>query len=515
MPLASDTNQDEDWSNLEKDGQSPAMPADKSTTKLWLAADNPDASQANTKSVVTPIRVIEFLVKRQATVLELLAEFSDQRTLPAALLAIANDMQHRFQCDRVAFGLITGEHITIAAISQQAVIEARTDEVRLLREAMQEACNQEIIIEYSGSSNTTLRVESHQALTLGQDNMQVCTIPLCDKETVVGALLLQRRAEQSWSRLTLELLSQICTLTAPLIVLRRDAERGIVDMIGVRLRNRLASLLEPRHLIAKASTVALALLLIFSYFLPVTHHVKASAEVVPVERRAISAPTNGYINSVFVNAGDHVRSGDILLRLDTRELELKQAGQENEIRSARAQLRAAMASYDRKELAIAGAKLDQIEAELALTKQQISRTSISAPVSGVIVSGDLSQSLGMSVERGKVLLEMAPAEGYEVQLLVHETDVPYIRQGQTGRLSLAADPGNELQVEVSAIHPIARASGGVNRFLVESVLVQGVAGLRPGQTGLVKLVVGEASLLWVWTHRFVEWSRQRLWEWVG
>jgi hypothetical protein len=127
----------------------------------------------------------------------------------------------------------------------------------------------------------------------------------------------------------------------------------------------------------------------------------------------------------------------------------------------------------------------------------------------------MSQTLGLTVERGKVLLEMAPAEGYEVQLLVHELDMPYIKLGQSGKLSLAADPGHELPVKISAIHPIARASEGASRFLVETSLEQQTEGLRPGQTGIVKLNVGDARLLWVWTHRFLEWSRQQLWEWFG
>ena len=515
MPLASNADQENNLPSPDSDEHGDAVPMDRNSSKLWLAADNTEIEKAATKGVAAPASISDFLVKRQATVLEVLADFTDQITLSAALLAIANELHHRFQCDRVAIGLIKNDRIDVAAISQQAVIEARSDEVRLLRDAMQEACDQETTINYPGTDSNLLMVESHQALTLDHENGQVCTIPLCDKETIIGVLLLQRRAEQSWSRLTLELLTQIAALTAPLIVLRRDAERGVIGTLRVRTRAKIASLIEPRHLLAKGTALIVALFVVFAYFLPVTHHVKASAEIVPTERRVISAPINGFISGVFVNAGDSVQAGDILLSLDTRELELKQAGQENEILSARAELRSAMASYDRKELAIAQAQLDQLEAELALTKQQISRTSMTAPVNGVIVSGDLTQSLGMSVERGKALLEMAPADGYEVHLLVHEVDVPYVHPGQSGRLSLSADPGNEMFVEVSAIHPIARASGGVNRFLVETTLDQEIADLRPGQTGMVKLVVGDASLLWVWTHRFLEWSRQRLWEWAG
>lgn len=515
MQLTSDADHDDDRSSPDEATPGHAVPTDNTSSKLWLAANNPEFKQSPVKSVAARAVASDFLVKRQAAVLEVLAEFADQRTLSAALLAVANELQHRFQCDRVALGLFNDGYIEVAAISQQAVIESRTDEVRLLREAMQEACGQEKLINYSGTNVSFPIVESHHALTLGLGSSQVCTIPLCDKERVIGALLLQYRAEQSWSRLTFELLTQIAALTAPLIVLRRDAERGVLNMMCARLRSRLESFIAPKNLLAKGSAAIILLLAGFASFLPVSHNVKASAEIVPTERRVISAPTNGFISSVLVNAGDHVSEGDILIRLDTRELELVQAGQENEVRSARSELRAAMASYDRKELAIAQARLDQIEAELALTRQRILRTSMTAPIDGVIVSGDLSQSLGMSVERGKVLLEMAPPDGYEVHLLVHEVDMPFVHPGQTGRLSLQADPGSELAVEVSAIHPIAQAKGGVNRFLVETALEQKVAGLRPGQTGIVKLDAGEASLLWVLTHRFLEWSRQRMWEWTG
>ena len=515
MPQVNNPNLADNWPSPNPDEPGEAVPRDGASTKLWLAANSPKTEKSAVNAATAAAGITDFLIKRQAIVLEVLADFTDQTTLSGALLTLTNELHHRFQCDRVAIGLINNDRLDVAAISQQAVIDARTNEIRMLSAAMQEACEQETPINYPEKNKSLLLVESHQALTVDQENGQVCTILLCDQEAIIGALLLQRRAELPWSRMTLELFTQIATLTAPLIALRRDAERGLVETLRIRTRKRLASFIEPKHLLAKGASLIAALIIAFAYFLPVAHHVKASAEIVPTERRVISAPINGFVSAVFVNAGDIVSTGDILLRLDTRELELKQAGQENQILSARADLRAAMASYDRSKTAVAQAQLDQLEAELALTKQQISRTTMTAPVDGVIVSGDLTQSLGVSVERGKALLEMAPTTGYEVHLLVNEVDVPYVHAGQIGQLSLSADPGDERPVEVSSIHPIARASGGVNRFLVETTLDQEIADLRPGQTGIVKLVVGEASLLWVLTHRFLEWSRQRLWEWIG
>ena len=39
-------------------------------------------------------------------------------------------------------------------------------------------------------------------------------------------------------------------------------------------------------------------------------------------------------------------------------------------------------------------------------------------------------------------------------------------------------------------------------------------GLRPGMEGIGKVVVGERSLLWIWTHGFFDWLRLALWNWM-
>ena len=43
--------------------------------------------------------------------------------------------------------------------------------------------------------------------------------------------------------------------------------------------------------------------------------------------------------------------------------------------------------------------------------------------SAVVVSGDLTQSLGAPLERGQVMLELAPLDAYRVTLQVDERDI--------------------------------------------------------------------------------------------
>lgn len=172
-----------------------------------------------------------------------------------------------------------------------------------------------------------------------------------------------------------------------------------------------------------------------------------------------------------------------------------------------------MASHDRKEMAIVQAQLDKTRSELELINSQIRRSKIVAPADGMIVNGDFSQLLGAPVERGKILLEMAPASNYEIQLLVNEADIAYIEAGQTGSLTLKSSPFEPIPFSLSAVHPIATVGEGRTRFRVQANPGSSIDGLRPGQTGIAKVEAGSAKLLWTWTHRMTAWIRLKLWSW--
>lgn len=140
---------------------------------------------------------------------------------------------------------------------------------------------------------------------------------------------------------------------------------------------------------------------------------------------------------------------------------------------------------------------------------------LSAPYDGVVVSGDLSQLIGTPVEQGKLLFEVAPLEGYRVVLKVNDRDIGRLRVGQRGELVLSSLPGRPMAFTVRAVTPVSAQLDGRNVFRVEAQLdAADLARLRPGMEGVGKVVVGEASLLWVTTHGFVDWLRLALWSWL-
>jgi multidrug efflux pump subunit AcrA (membrane-fusion protein) len=152
-------------------------------------------------------------------------------------------------------------------------------------------------------------------------------------------------------------------------------------------------------------------------------------------------------------------------------------------------------------------------AQVALLDEQLSRAAITAPFDGIVTSGDFSQSLGTPVERGQVLFEVAPLQGYRVIVQVDERDIGWVAVGQGGELALPSVPGTVFPLTVTRITPISTAKEGRNYFRVEAELKETSERLRPGMEGVGKISAGRARLIWIWTHEVFEWVRLKLWAW--
>jgi multidrug efflux pump subunit AcrA (membrane-fusion protein) len=173
-----------------------------------------------------------------------------------------------------------------------------------------------------------------------------------------------------------------------------------------------------------------------------------------------------------------------------------------------------MANYDWAQIRIVNAKIEQAEAQLALIDEQLTRTKIVAPFPGVVMSGDLSQSLGAPVERGEVLFEVAPLDAYRVIAQVDEHHIAEVVVGQSGDLVLPSMPGEVFPFIIDQITPVSTAKEGRNYFRVEARLEESSERLRPGMEGVGKIRIDRRKLIWIWTHELIDWLRLQLWRWI-
>jgi multidrug resistance efflux pump len=238
------------------------------------------------------------------------------------------------------------------------------------------------------------------------------------------------------------------------------------------------------------------------------------------------APFDGYISDARVRAGDTVMSGDVLARMDDRDLLLEATKARADVELGERRLREAMARGDAVAVRIAQAEAEQARAALGLVSARLARVSVVAPFDGRVVKGDLSQQLGAPVEQGRVLFEVAPLDAWRVVLKVDERDIVHMREGQEGELLLIGLPGERFTLRVSKVSPVALAEDGRNSFRVEAQVQPaspvptsggpqsaGTGRIQPGMEGAGKLLVGSHSLLWIAFHRLFDWGRYTAWTW--
>ncbi len=249
-------------------------------------------------------------------------------------------------------------------------------------------------------------------------------------------------------------------------------------------------------------------------FYPASFRISADAALEGDSQRVSVVPFDGYIDTASVRAGDIVEPGQVLATLDDKDLRIEVLRWESERSRLQQQQRQALVKKDRTEIALLEAQIRQTEAQLELSRQQLERAQIVAPVAGLIIAGDLSQRLGSPVQKGETLFEIAPLEHYRVVLKVDERDIRFIETGRSGQLLLSGMAGTSIPMTVSNITAVAEAADGLNFFRVEAALDDPSAILRPGMEGVGKIDVDTRSLGWIWTRTFVNWLRVFWWKWT-
>ena len=488
-----------------------------------VAVEVGDAKESELGPVVDLLRLgtrwLELLERRPEPkrrgmmALEVAALALEQRCFQAAVTTVATELATRLRCERVSVGLKRRETMEVHAVSHTAMFDAKAKAIQKLEAAMEEAADQDAVIAYPPLADGPVRItREHERLAEEHAGGAALTVPMASEDRIVGALTFER-VGSGFDPEKQGHCEDAAALLGPILVLRRAAE---VSAIG-RIRERLAAWVSelrgsehPRTRLVAASVLGIVLLLAFAQG---DHRVTAAATIEGRVQRAIVAGLDGYIAEAKARAGDLVKRGQPLGRLDNRDLLLerrKWAGRREQLRK---EYREALASLDRAQVNIVSARIAQAEAQLDLIEGSLMRTQLVAPFDGVVVRGDLSQSLGSPVSKGDVLFELAPREGYRVILRIDERNISYVAPGKRGLLALSAMPGDRLAFTVERVTPVATAADGRNTFRVEARVDEPSAALRPGLEGVAKIEVDRRRLFWIWTHDLIDWIRLWAWSW--
>ena len=453
--------------------------------------------------------------KRLQTVLETAAVAVGHERFYAAATAFVTALATRLGCDRVSLGFVRGGRTHVRAISHSAHFRKQANLVRAIAVAMDEALDQHATVVHPPDvGRGALITRAHVKLAHEHGAGAICSIPFANGGATFGVLMLERPPESSFDTPTVELCEGIAAMAGPVLELARREDQWLVVKAAETCRRVLGSLIGSGHLAMKLTAATLAGVALLFTLAKGDYRVSATTVIEAAVRRAAVAPFNGYIFEASVRAGDLVRQGQALAVLDDRELRLERLKWASQLEQLVRQYHQAMAAHNSAQVSILAAQVDQAKAQLALLDDQLARTRVVAPFNGVVVTGDLSQSLGSPVERGQVLFEIAPLDAYRVILQVDERDIADVAAGQRGHLVLSGFPTDQLPLTVEKLTPVSTAREGRNYFRVESRLNKTPERLRPGMEGVAKIEIDRRRLIWIWTHQVIDWIRLALWTWL-
>lgn len=245
----------------------------------------------------------------------------------------------------------------------------------------------------------------------------------------------------------------------------------------------------------------------------VTSTVAATGTIEPIRMIDVKSQASGEVLTVEVNLGDEVERGDLLVRIDPRDVRnaFEQAEADLEVAQARSTIaqrqlertsalhESAIVTEDEYEAAVleaANAKASLIKARtnLQLASERLNDVAVAAPISGTIVEKTVEQgqiiTSAKEVTGGTILLRMADLNEVQVRTLVDETDIGAIEPGLPASIRVEAYPDREFQGVVLQIEPQAVVQQNVTLFAVLARIGNDDGFLLPGMNADVEILIG-------------------------
>ena len=451
-------------------------------------------------------------VRQGRFLLDTLLALVEERSEREAALALVNRLGRELDCHQVQLGVARGKTVRVLAMSNSAWFDERSGIVTLAAQAMHEAFDQRRRIDWPAPEAVaaTLVSAAHRRYAEQAGSSALCTLPLVGATRIAGVLMLER--DRPFDAEERAYLGTLALALAPAFELQREAGQGAAMRLLRTGRRWLGRVTDSSHPAIKLGVGVALLVVVVLALVPAPFRIPAQALVEGSVQRAVVAPFEGFVREAPARAGDTVKAGQVLARLEDKDLRLERVRWESELEVAQRKELEAMAKGSRVEQRLAAAQANQARAQLDLTLTRLERAAVSAPFDGIVVKGDLSQQLGSPVEVGKVLFEVAPLDSWRVVLKVDERDIGFVQVGAPGNLVLSSLPGAVWPFRVRKLTPIAVAEEGRNHFRVEAELGAQAPRLSPNMEGVGKIDAGRRSLLWTWTRPLVAWMRLTWWK---
>jgi hypothetical protein len=444
-------------------------------------------------------------------VLDVVAVTNAEERFGAAAMGFCNAVASQYECDRVSVGWLTAGYSRLAAVSRHEHVNRKLETPQRIESAMDECLDQDESIHFPPPPEATFVSHDHQKLAGENSGTCILTVPLHQDGKPVAALLCERGG-RSFSAAESTAIRLAVAQAAPRLSALRTRDRWFGARFAAWLRERAGGMLGPRHTLAKLFAIFLAALLAVLIFWRTEYRVEGNFILRSDKVSNLTSPIEGYIKEVLAEPGQQVKAGQVLLRLNTDALKVEETAAVAELERYTREEEKARAANTVAEMQIAASLARQAAAKLEIVRFRLAQSEIKSSMDGVILEGDLKEHLDAPVKQGDPLFRIARLSGFSMDIQLDERDAQEVANGAAGECSFLSRPEETLPLKVDLVLPSAVEKEGVNLFAARARIQAAEASWwRPGLSGVAKINAGERSLLWIISHRTVDFLRLKLW----
>lgn len=444
-------------------------------------------------------------------VLDLLSLIYNQDRFLSASMTLCNELFTRHNCDRVSIGWLKRGYVRLQAMSNVDTFDKKMEAVQKLEQAMEESLDQGSEIIFPAPAEQKAITKDHETYARIENSDYLCSVPITVNDKIVAVCTLERK-EKPFTTKEASLLRLACDHCGKRLSDLKESDKWFGALFAGMLYKQAGKLIGYEHTWGKLIAISLTVILAILLFVPVTYRVQAPVILKTDNVAYLTAPFDGHIDDVHIKVGEKIAKDSAMLHLDKTDLLLNEAALEAEMRRYRSEIEKAFAENALAEMKIAEALMQQSESKLQLIKHKLGQATIYAPFDGVLVEGDQMERVGSPVSKGDVLFKIAQVNDMYCKIKVNEKDIHFMKDALKGEIALASRPEENYNIQVTRIEPSAVAEKDGNIFFVHGKFAKNPpTWWRPGMTGIAKLNTEKKTLLWIFTHKTIDFLRLKLW----
>lgn len=456
--------------------------------------------------------------KHLAALLDIVNRLHDERGQDSASRRLVNDLAAHLST--VTDSAVTVSLAMVHESTHRCQLTAASDSLQVdshcphnvaRQSAAQECLARDAVTLWPARTNQTRHsVLAHQQLAEIDETNTALTVPLkiAGEKTVAVVVCTTTVGEDLKSATMIDEAVRFLTSSAAPLATALQIRQQLDLPWWKKVARRTASIVQSgRYQIAALCLIVLTAAML----IPFDYKVSCDMELQPVSRRFIAAPFAAQLQACLVEPGDVVEEGQILARLDGREIQWELSGVLADLEKAIKERNTHLSERSFGLAAISRHESQRLQNQAALLQARLKQLEIRSPVAGVIVAGDLKDTEGAPLKTGELLFEVAPLDSMKVRVGIPEDDIRHVDVGMATRLQLDAMPSEALETKLVRLNPRAEVFEDENVFIAEAEVSNSDLMLRPGMRGRAWVSTGPQPLGWNLFHKPFAWATS----WLG